>query len=78
MKYETTFNEKRFKFQWKTQGVWLGCHSEEAEMEGEEGLDWGGVGLVLGAEPRGIGREDGAGVASLLFKDRGFLGGAWE
>ena len=31
---------------------------------------------MLGAEPRGIGREDGAGVASLLFKDRGFLG--WD
>ena len=43
---------------------------------GEVGLDWGGVGLVLGAEPRGIGREDGAGVVSLLFKDRGFLG--WD
>ena len=39
---------------------------------GEVGLDWGGIGLVLGAEPRGIGREDGAGVASLLFKDRDF------
>ena len=42
------------------------------------GLDWGLVDLVVVAEPRGIGREDGAGVASLLFKDRGFLGGAWE
>ena len=39
MKNEETFNEKRFEFQWKTQGVRLGCHSEEAEMEGEEGLD---------------------------------------
>ena len=39
MKYEATFIEKRFDFHWKTQSVWLGCHSEEAEIEGEEGLD---------------------------------------
>ena len=44
------------------------------EIRDQSGLDWGGIGLVLDAEMGGIGREDGAGVASLLFKDRGFLG----
>ena len=28
-------------------------------MEGEEGLDWGGVGLVLGAERGGIESKSG-------------------
>ena len=53
MKNEETFNEKRFEFQWKTQGVRLGCHSEEAEMEGEEGLD--GVGLGWCWARKGVG-----------------------
>ena len=48
------------------------------EIRDQSGLDWGGIGLELDVEPRGIGREDGAGVASLLFKDRDFWGGAWE
>ena len=39
---------------------------------------WWGSGLGLGWHWAGVGREDGAGVASLLLKDRGFLGCAWE
>ena len=46
------------------------------EIRDQSGLDWGGIGLELGAEKGGTCREDGAGVASLLFKDRGFLG--WD
>ncbi|MBR4945512.1 MAG: hypothetical protein IKZ27_00765, partial [Kiritimatiellae bacterium] len=65
LKYETTFNEKRFEFQWKTQGVRLGCHSEEAEMEGEEGLDWGGVGLGWGWTRKGVGLNLKAAFACL-------------
>ena len=45
------------------------------EIRDQSGLDWGGIGLVLGAEPRGIGREDGADVASLLLRI-GDFGGA--
>ena len=54
MKYEETFIGKRFEFQWKTQGVWFGCHSEEAEMEGEEGLDWVGLGWCLARKGVGL------------------------
>ena len=45
----------------------MGLRLKPNGFGGEVGLDWGGTR-----------REDGAGVASLLFKDRGFLGCAWE
>ena len=52
----------------------MGLTLEPNGFGGEVGLDWGGVGLELDAEMGGTCREDGTGVASLLFKDRGFLG----
>jgi hypothetical protein len=38
------------------------------EIRDQSGLDWGGIGLVLGAERGGNCREDGADVASLLLR----------
>ena len=52
----------------------MGLILEPNGFGSEVGLDWGEVCVVLDAEKGGICREDGAGVASLSFKDRGFWG----
>ena len=43
-------------------------------MEGEEGLDWGGVRLVLGAERGGIESKSGFYLTGMQVKSRGVLG----
>ena len=56
----------------------MGLILEPNGFGSEVGLDWGEVCVVLDAEKGGTCREDGASVASLLFKDRDFWGEAWE